>query len=463
MKTWNQLFIRYGWKLNQKERNVFDCRLETKKNIDFLLNSLDQADVSYNLENQILSLQSEPVSEQKWVEILDFPLRGRGEGLGFRPGEEEAKVIELDTYIAGIVRQLNRLGFHTSGSCDGHERRPAHVYVMVTKERDSKQLVQMLLALGLKRVNCREHSSSCYITLHLQRNKLLDLAEKMSFIKESWIEQGFDYIKKQMFYVLLEQLLSIPGVSGKEDKIREYVKGKLSPYVDYLSIDRHGNLLAEKTYKSGNGPTILLNAHLDTVCEIESDRVIKKENNIWSSSKGILGGDDRAGVAVLLFIAEHLSNSSFNGKVKFIFTVEEESGLVGANHLDDYFLWGTDAAIVVDRRGKGDIVTSCGGYIPFCDEVYGEFFETIAEKEGLSGWSCTNGGSSDTRIWAEHGIQCVNLSAGYRNEHTDNEYLDVEAAYETVSLIKGIFNNTKELRHVLRTIKRNKDIEQITG
>lgn len=60
-----------------------------------------------------------------------------------------------------------------------------------------------------------------------------------------------------------------------------------------------------------------------------------------------------------------------------------------------------------------------------------------AIEAGLSGWKCTQGGSSDTRIWAEHGIQSVNPSAGYNYEHTDDEYLDVQACYGTVQLIQS--------------------------
>jgi tripeptide aminopeptidase len=198
-----------------------------------------------------------------------------------------------------------------------------------------------------------------------------------------------------------------------------------------------------------------LNAHLDIVEELEPNRMIVKENGIWSSNKGILGADDRAGVAILLHIAEQLNNSSFSGKVKFIFTVKEEIGLVGARKVDEYFLWGTDAAIVVDRRGKGDIVTSCGGYIPFCEEAYGEFFENIAKEKGISGWKCTNGGSSDTRIWAEHGIQSVNLSVGYNYEHTEEEYLNVEVCYGTLQLIQVFLGKGHELRQLLNGIRRN--------
>ena len=106
---------------------------------------------------------------------------------------------------------------------------------------------------------------------------------------------------------------------------------KLTPYVDFIIVDRYGrNLLAEKKYKTGHGPTILLNAHLDIMEELEPNRMILKENGIWSSSKGILGADDRAGVAILLHIAEQLNNFAFSGKAKFIFTVKEEIDLLGA-------------------------------------------------------------------------------------------------------------------------------------
>lgn len=454
-KTWNQLFVRQGWLLDEVEGNIFDCSRETEANVEFLIKSLNAAGVDHTINNGRLILFSEVVLEEEWLKVVDYKGRGHGEGLWFRPGIEQPKVAELDTYISGIVRQLNRLGFHTEGSCDGHERRPAHV--MVTKERNLDELVGVLLALGIKKVYSREQKNSNHITFHLKRNHLLDLAEKLSLIEAEWVCKGESFIREKMFQHQLEELLMIPGASGDEWKVRDYVVEKLVPLVDHLTIDRTGNILAEKTYKTGYGTVILLNAHLDTVYEIEEDREILKEGKIWSSSKGILGADDRAGVAILLHIAEvlHLT-STFNGKVKFIFTVEEECGLVGANNVDDYFLWNTDAAIVVDRRGTGDIVTSCGGYIPFCHPLYGSFFEDVATSECLNGWQTTPGGSSDTRVWAMHGIESVNLSAGYFNEHTDDERLDVEGCYKTAKLIEGFFKNNRELKNVLREVSRLK-------
>ena len=62
---------------------------------------------------------------------------------------------------------------------------------------------------------------------------------------------------------------------------------------------------------------------------------------------------------------------NFSGKVKCIFTVEEEFELGDARNVTKYLLSDVDAAIVINRRGTGDIMTSCGGSIAFCDEAYG--------------------------------------------------------------------------------------------
>ena len=132
MKNWNQLLVRHGWLLNGIKENEFDCQNETEINQQFLLESLDQAQISYGYDGKTLVLHSEPSEEEAWISILDFKGRGHGGYLWFRPGQDEPKVRELDTYICGIVRQLNRLGFYTNGSCDGHGRHSASVSIVKT-------------------------------------------------------------------------------------------------------------------------------------------------------------------------------------------------------------------------------------------------------------------------------------------------------------------------------------------
>ncbi|MDF2788753.1 MAG: peptidase [Neobacillus sp.] len=448
MKSWNQLFIRQGFMIEEVRPNVFNCLKETEENRAFLLESLAKLSVPYTWENALLNLNSPALPEEIWIKVVDYKYRGHGGDLWFRPGVDQPKVKELDTYISGMVRQLNRLGFYTNMSCDGHERRmPLLGFI---KEVDLEIVAELLLAAGVPRI----HRKNREIKLGSSRQLLLDIAEKLSYIRKEWLEYGLEYIKKQLFFIQLEQLLSIPGESGNEDKVRQFVMEQMKHYVDFMTVDHTGNILAQKKFGTGHGPTLLLNAHLDTAERIEEGRKIVKDGAIWTSDKGILGADDRAGIAVILELAQRLNASDFSGTVKFIFTVEEEIGLIGASSVDEYFLWDVDAAIVVDRRGTGDIVTSCGSYQCFCHKNYGKFFEEAAKRIGMAGWKTTAGGSSDTRIWAMQGIQSVNLSSGYNHEHTSSETLNIEACYNTAALISEVFRDYRNLRRTLQQIER---------
>lgn len=451
MKKWDQLFIRTGWMLEKRGENTFSCIYETELNREFLLQCLNKAGISHQYEKGMLILLDHVISEQKWLEAIDFFQRGVG-GYWFEPSSEVAKLQELDKYIAGFVRQLNRLGFLTTGSCDGHgENSP---YIMFSRKVNKRDIEKLLNCLGVK-YRIRDNQLHYHVKLFIPREKLLDLAEKLSTFHKEWLSfENEISIKKEMFFQLLEQLLEINGESGNEKEVRQFVFEALKTNVDHITIDKVGNILAEKTYGNGVGPVILLNAHLDTFEKFVNGREMIKDGSTWFSSEGILGADDRAGVAILLYLAEYLSSdSNFNGKIKFIFTVQEEQGLIGARNVNETFLWGVDGAIVVDRRGTGDIVTSCGQAFPFCHEKYGAFFEKMAKHAQLSGWKMTPGGSSDTKIWASRGIQSVNLSAGYFYEHTNFEKLNIEAAFETVKLLLEVFNHSREFMHVIREIR----------
>lgn len=454
MKTWNQLFIRQGFNLMEMEENQFDCSKETKVNQKFLFECLRKLDVEFIVKDNLLTIESSPVIEFDWLRAVDFQDRGHF-GDWFAPESDEAKIHELDAYISGLVRQFNRLGLYTLGSCDGHGTGQAHIQFLRDIEMDKVEMV--LKGLSLKDYRIRNKS----IIFLCARYELLDIVETMEQIEIEWLNHDEDFIRKQLFFQELEQVLSINGESGNEEEIREYVLDTLTPFVDHIAVDQSGNILAQKRYGSGNGPCILLNAHLDTCAPFVLGRKIEKDNGIWSSSKGILGADDRAGVAAVLQLAKNLQQSRFRGTVKFIFTVKEEIGLVGASEVHEYFLWDVDAAIVLDRRGSGDIVVSCGSYESFCDQSYGKFIEETAKEAGLSGWKCKAGGSSDTRIWASYGIQSVNLSVGYAHEHTSSETLDIEACYQTVKLVDKYFERYRELLRVLGRRDRTSDTVRI--
>jgi putative aminopeptidase FrvX len=243
-------------------------------------------------------------------------------------------------------------------------------------------------------------------------------------------------LMKNMRKQLIE-LLNIHGISGQETEVRSYLKPILEDLMDDVTIDTYGNLLATKTIGTGKGATVLLSAHMDTVRGVLKDRKLIENNGVITSDQGALGADDRAGIAIILTVLRNLHKLSFNGTVKVAFSREEEIGCKGAEKIDPAFYQGTDLAIVVDRKGNRDIVAGCG--MAFCSDSVGLFMEDVAKMTDMGDWKCVEGGISDAMVFAQEGINSINLSAGYKNEHTDKEYVVLSDMKDTTRLILQVF------------------------
>lgn len=374
------------------------------------------------------------IADIKWQEALRQACRQvdrlGGEGL-VDPRVDEVPLADIDFYLKGVIRWMNALGIYTRHCCDGHGERMPTASLQASPTKEQKHLLRMCAPEGitLRFRGTRVTWEMDPAQLHL----LLDMAHRLySIYREPAMLVRYE---ADRWAESLIPLLNVPGISGREQRIRQAIRTRLKPMTDVLFVDRAGNLCA--AIGMGAGPTVLLCAHMDVYSDIAADRSIIREGTVLSSSRGILGADDRAGIAVILEVCRRIRETNFRGTLKVAFTVQEEVGLVGARELDAAFLEDVDAAIVADRRGTRDIVTSCRGIIPFCRSSYGERFEQAGAAAGMPDWRVTAGGSSDAAVLAERfGIETVNLSVGYRNEHTDQESLDYLAAYETIRLIE---------------------------
>lgn len=247
-------------------------------------------------------------------------------------------------------------------------------------------------------------------------------------------------LKKQVI-----ELLNIVSPSGNEQPVINYVKPELEKLCDKVWIDDYGNLLAEKVVGGVGYPTIILSAHMDSVNKYHPDRKVIENNGVIRCTKGILGADDKAGIAIILAVLRNIGKTSFKGKIKVVFSREEEIGCVGADRIDKQWISDAQLAIVVDRRGNRDIVVGCGK--AYCSDAVADFFEDCSRLLGMD-WKAVEGGVSDALVFSEAGINSVNLSAGYYNEHTDREYLVLKDMKSTVVLVLkalsdvGIFVDT---------------------
>ena len=228
------------------------------------------------------------------------------------------------------------------------------------------------------------------------------------------------------------ELLNIYAVSGKEKPVRKYLQKKLEGVVDTMKVDDYGNLLAEKSYGDGDGAVVLLSAHMDTVRGVLKNRNIIQNNDIIMADVGALGADDRAGIAIILDVLDRTPRTGFNGVIKIAFSREEEIGCIGAGKIKEEWYEDVDLAIVVDRRGNRDIVTGC--FDAFCSDSVGYFMEDVSKMADMN-WQCVEGGISDALVFSSVGVNSINISAGYYNEHTDREYASLTDMKDSVKLI----------------------------
>ncbi len=161
----------------------------------------------------------------------------------------------------------------------------------------------------------------------------------------------------------------IPRPSKKEEKILAYLMEFADRHKLEARQDKAGNLVITKPASPGKEalPTVILQSHVDMVCEKNSDVEHDFDNDPietviegdWIKAKGTtLGADNGIGVAAQLAIlaADNISH----GKIEALFTVDEETGLTGANSLEKGFLTG-DILINLDTEEEGEIYIGCAG------------------------------------------------------------------------------------------------------
>ncbi len=172
---------------------------------------------------------------------------------------------------------------------------------------------------------------------------------------------------KVWFY--FKEILNIPRPSKKEGKIIEYLLrfGK-EHNLETLQDEVH-NVLIRKPATPGmeNRKSVVLQSHIDMVCEKNSDKVHDFDNDPieahiedgWVTADGTtLGGDDGIGVATELALLA--SDDIEHGPLECLFTVDEETGLTGAFGLKPGFLQ-SEILLNLDSEDEGQLFIGCAG------------------------------------------------------------------------------------------------------
>jgi tripeptide aminopeptidase len=146
---------------------------------------------------------------------------------------------------------------------------------------------------------------------------------------------------------MVMQMMAIPGRSGEEAAIMDFIRGKLAqadvPSSALTTDDAHrrtplggqvGNLVL-KLPGTLSGPRRMLLAHVDTVPICVGSRPVRKGKLVVSADKSTgLGADNRSGAAVLLTTVLAILRAKLpHPPLTVVWTIQEETGLFGARLL----------------------------------------------------------------------------------------------------------------------------------
>ncbi len=175
--------------------------------------------------------------------------------------------------------------------------------------------------------------------------------------------------KNYIVFKYFQEICRIPHGSGNTAKLREYIISLAREHeLEYVS-EANGNVIVirEASEDCKNAASVMLQGHMDMVCEKESDCQhdftsdpldVYEEDGFLKARGTTLGGDDGIGVAYMLVL---LTDPDYSGpRIDCVFTVDEETGVTGASNLD-FSRIRARRLINLDSEKEGTFVVGCAG------------------------------------------------------------------------------------------------------
>ena len=223
----------------------------------------------------------------------------------------------------------------------------------------------------------------------------------MSTLEHLYPERVFYYFK---------QIAAIPHGSGNTKAISDYLVKFAKEHALTWYQDEVNNVVLVKEASKGyeKAPAIIIQGHMDMVCEKEKDCALDMDKeglrlyvdgDFLKAEGTTLGGDDGIAVAYALAILE--SDEISHPKLEVVITVDEEIGMLGAAVMDLSMLTG-HTMLNIDSDEEGIFLTGCAGGMALNVSIPVTRVRQTGKKLSLivTGLS---GGHSGSEIDKEHG------------------------------------------------------------
>ena len=176
-------------------------------------------------------------------------------------------------------------------------------------------------------------------------------------------------LQPKLIWEIFDEITAVPRPSKHEEKIIEYLLDFAKRYNLEAERDQIGNVVIRKAATAGyeGVPTVILQSHMDMVCEKNSDTVHDfmtepirtKIEDGWVKAEGTTLGAD-CGIGMAAALAVLVDPTVEHGAIEALFTVDEETGLTGAFNLGEGMLTGK-YLINLDSEDEGEIFIGCAG------------------------------------------------------------------------------------------------------
>ena len=211
---------------------------------------------------------------------------------------------------------------------------------------------------------------------------------------------AIDGLKPELVWKYFSEISKIPRGSKNEKAISKYVLDTAKKLGLEAQQDKFMNVAVRKPASRGreNKSIICLQGHLDMVCEKNKETVhdfekdgieLVRKGNTMMANGTTLGADNGVAVATNLAIME--DKSLEHGPLEFLFTVDEETGLTGANNLKPGFLK-SKTLMNLDSEEEGALYVGCSGgkntigtWKGSWDKIPAKFTAAVVNVKGLKG------------------------------------------------------------------------------
>ncbi len=182
-------------------------------------------------------------------------------------------------------------------------------------------------------------------------------------------EQAIKGLEPKLVWEHFYAISQVPRPSKKEEKVRAWVRSWATEHKFPFKEDKVGNIVISVPASKGKekSPTIVLQGHVDMVCEknkgtvhnFEKDPIKLIREGKWITAEGTtLGADNGIGVAAGMAVA--LDKNAVHGPLELLLTIDEETGMTGVNALKKGFISGK-TLLNMDSEEDGAFYVGCSG------------------------------------------------------------------------------------------------------